>query len=62
MLPFLFESRERARNDAREVRHLQNQYGDELLSVLKQRANDTGLTPRDRKHWDRLLRKASRAA
>ncbi len=61
MLDMLFESRQRAARDAKEVRLLRDRYGDTLVQELKGRARDRSLPTRDRKHWQRILRKARRA-
>jgi hypothetical protein len=58
MLSRLFESRKRAERDASDLAAMQIDYGSELKTVLWQRANDTDLAERDRRHWQRLLKKA----
>jgi len=58
MLNDLWISKEKAQRDAQEVRGLKNQFGDEILSVLNNRAHDKRLAPRDRRHWKRILRRA----
>ena len=60
MLDKIFESRERAHRDQLELRNLQSKHGQDVLNELKQRAKDASLARRDRKHWQRLLRKARR--
>lgn len=57
----LFESKERSMRDQNEIAMLQNRYGETLVDELKQRANNDELAPRDRRHWQRLLRKAKRS-
>lgn len=54
----LFESAEQRRKDERDLRAMHDKYGDTIIDVLKGRADDKKLRPRDRKHWTRLLRKA----
>lgn len=54
----LFETKDRRIKDAQEVRQLYNRYGDELVTVLKDRARDRSMKDRDRRHWKRILRKA----
>ena len=54
----IFESSERRRKDVLEVQYLYTRYGDDTLSVLRERARDQSSTTRDRKHWKRILRKA----
>jgi hypothetical protein len=55
-----FETRKRAERDDSELGTLRVDYGSDLKTILWQRANDTNLGDRDRKHWQRLLRKADR--
>jgi hypothetical protein len=55
-----FESRERRRADASELNRLSAKYGDQVVDVLHLRVRDPLLTPRDRSHWKRILRKARR--
>ncbi len=54
----LFESRGRRIKDAQEVVRLHDKYGDELVTVLKERTRDRSMKDRDRRHWKRILRKA----
>lgn len=54
----LFETPDRRIRDEREIRYFYAKYGDEAVAVLKDRANDSGLSARDRRHWQRLVRKA----
>ncbi|WP_108810573.1 hypothetical protein [Sphingorhabdus sp. Alg231-15] len=54
----LFESRDRRIKDAQEVKRLHTKYGDELVTVLKERSRDRSMKDRDRRHWKRILRKA----
>jgi hypothetical protein len=58
MLTRLFETRKRAERDASELVAMRIDYGSDLKTVLWQRANDAKLAERDRKHWQRLLKKA----
>ena len=62
MFETLFESREKAWADTRELKRLENKYGGEMLNILSGRANDHGLDVRSRRHWKRLLRKAKKTA
>jgi hypothetical protein len=57
MLDVFFEPKYRAAKDEREVRDLALRYGDNLKTILTQRAYDNRLRERDRKHWRRLLKK-----
>ncbi|NJM49820.1 MAG: hypothetical protein HC843_02155 [Sphingomonadales bacterium] len=45
-----------------EIQNLSTSYGEEFMNELRRRANDKNLSPRDRKHWRRLLRKAEKTA
>lgn len=56
----LFEPRYRRVKDEREVRSYFTKYGEDAPAVLRARANDKGLSSRDRRHWRRLARKARR--
>jgi hypothetical protein len=58
MLTRLFETQKRAERDASELVAMRIDYGSDLKTVLWQRANDAKLGERDRKHWQRLLKKA----
>ncbi len=58
MLSYLFKSRDRAKRDANELAAMRIDYGSDLKTVLWQRANDAALADRDRRHWQRLLKKA----
>lgn len=58
MLSQFFETKKRAHRDAIEIQNLATSYGAGLLPELKRRAEDSGLNARDRKHWERLLKKA----
>ncbi len=58
MFTRLFENKTKARQDLIEVKSLLLRYGEETISVLSQRAEDTEISPRDRQHWQRILRKA----
>jgi hypothetical protein len=60
MLSYLFETRKRAERDASELVAMRIDYGSDLKTVLWQRANDAALAVRDRRHWQRLLKKAER--
>lgn len=55
-----FETRKRMARDASELSSLRIDYGSDLKTVLWQRANDDTLRDRDRRHWQRLLKKAER--
>ncbi|WP_152414765.1 hypothetical protein [Blastomonas sp. AAP53] len=54
----LFESADQRRKDNEELAALRRKYSDDLCTVLEARADDEGLSDRDRRHWSRLLRKA----
>lgn len=56
----LFEPSDRRIRDEREIRYFYTKYGEDAVAVLKDRANDSALSPRDRRHWQRLARKARR--
>lgn len=56
----LFEPRERRIKDEWEVRDFFTRYGEDAPAVLSDRAHDSGLSMRDRRHWRRLARKARR--
>jgi hypothetical protein len=58
MLSLIFESRARAYADSVELSNLRSTYGDNLLDILRSRANDQSLAKRDQKHWNRILSKA----
>ena len=62
MLSRFFESQKRAERDASELESLVINHGADLKAVLKQRAEDDRLNIRDRRHWQRLLKKADRLA
>ncbi len=57
MLSALFEPRHQAQKDANELRLMQQRYGDSLPIILAERARNSSLGRRDRKHWQRLERK-----
>ena len=56
----LFDSPQRRIRDERELRDLYLKYGAETAAILKERASDTSLSNRDRRHWRRLARRARR--
>lgn len=58
MLRINFESRERCARDKTEINVMQTNYGEKTVSVLEHRSHDNNLSPRSRRHWKRLLRKA----
>jgi hypothetical protein len=60
MLNLFFEPKYRAAKDAREVHDLALRYGDNLKTILTERAGDNNLRDCDRKHWRRLLKKMRR--
>lgn len=60
MLGIFFESRKRTESDASELWAMRIDHGSDLKTVLWQRANDKRLAQRDRRHWQRLLKKADR--
>ena len=62
MLSRFFESRQRAERDASELDTLIIDHGANLKAVLKMRAEDDRLNMRDRRHWQRLLKKADKLA
>lgn len=55
----LFETRDQRVKDVLELRRLHTKYGEELVAVLKGRVSDKSMRDRDRRHWKRILRKAS---
>ena len=55
-----FESNYRRAKDAREVKLYFSKYGERAVDILVDRASDSGLSRRDRRHWRRLARKARR--
>ena len=52
----LFEPRHRRVKDEREVRSYFIKYGEDAPVILSNRANDSTLSSRDRRHWRRLAR------
>jgi hypothetical protein len=58
MLGLDFKSLTRAREDAIELSYLRSMHGENMLSVLRDRAADHALSERSRKHWKRILSKA----
>ena len=56
----LFEPSYRRVKDERELRYFYMKYGRDAPTILSERANDPGLSSRDRRHWQRLARKARR--
>lgn len=58
MIATLFESWERREADLVELERLRNKYGAELVGELSARASAQGLASRDRRHWQRILKKA----
>ena len=56
----LFEPPERRIRDEREIRYFHTKYGEDAVAVLRERASDSALSARDRRHWQRLARKARR--
>ena len=54
----LFDPPHRRIKDKREIRYLYTKYGEDAPAVLSKRANDNSLSARDRRHWQRLARKA----
>lgn len=56
----IFENPEKRRRDRDELQNLRLKYGDSLMSVLEERCGDGSLSARDRRHWNRLYRKAKR--
>jgi len=62
MLYDLFVSRDTKAKDCRELNNLINKYGEGTIEELRQRAKDQSLSPRDRRHWRRLLRFAKASA
>jgi len=56
----LFDPPHRRVKDEREIRYYYTKYGEEAPDVLSDRAKDASLTARDRRHWQRLARKALR--
>ncbi|MEQ8743822.1 hypothetical protein [Parasphingorhabdus sp.] len=54
----LFDPPYRRVKDDRELRYFYMKYGPDAITILDERANDIGLTVRDRRHWRRLARKA----
>lgn len=56
----LFDPPGRRVKDARKVGYYFTKYGKDALDILSERAEDASLSPRDRRHWRRLARKARR--
>lgn len=46
----------RFRDDSAEISRMVEYYGKNARSIVKARANDDDLTPRDRRHWKRIYR------
>ena len=59
MLAKLFESRNRKAADQAELERLQGKYGEDLVDVLKARAEQAKPDARSHKHWHRLLNKVN---
>jgi hypothetical protein len=62
MLGRLFENKAKARQDIIELKSLQLRYGENVVTVLSERAEDPEISTRDRQHWKRILRKARQMA
>jgi hypothetical protein len=60
MFARLFESTEKRGADQLELQRLQAKYGAQLVDVLKQRAGQRGISSRNKRHWQRILKKAKR--
>ena len=56
----LFEPAHRRAKDDQEIRYFYSKYGEDAPVVLGDRASDDTLSSRDRRHWQRLARKARR--
>jgi hypothetical protein len=56
----LFDPPYRRLRDERDIRDFYAKYGEDAPVVLSNRAIDRSLSPRDRRHWRRLARKARR--
>tara|TARA_R110000824_G_scaffold45738_7_gene132160 strand:- start:1205 stop:1420 length:216 start_codon:yes stop_codon:yes gene_type:complete len=56
----LFDPPHRRFRDERDLRYFYLKYGADAPAVLSDRAQDSSLSPRDRRHWRRLARKARR--
>lgn len=53
----LFESGYTRDRDRIEITRLREQYGEGVSKVIRDRAGNTSLSARDRKHWHRIARK-----
>jgi len=56
----LFDPPHRRVKDEREIRYFYTKYGEDAPVILSERTNDNSLSARDRRHWQRLARKARR--
>ena len=54
----LFEPTDRRTRDDQEIGYIYDKYGADAPTILSQRASDSSLSSRDRRHWRRLARKA----
>tara|TARA_R110000850_G_scaffold179992_1_gene305705 strand:+ start:24 stop:239 length:216 start_codon:yes stop_codon:yes gene_type:complete len=54
----LFDPPYRRIKDDREVRYFYTKYQEKAPEILSERASDDSLSPRERRHWKRLARKA----
>jgi hypothetical protein len=56
MFEFLWVDERRRHLDMREAKALQAKYGDKAYQVVCDRARDSRLSSRNRKHWKRIAR------
>jgi hypothetical protein len=52
----IFKNRAQIFRDREELADLYQRYAERLEEKLSQRAGDENLSPRDRRHWKRLLK------
>ncbi len=55
-----FEPTDRRTRDDQEIGYIYDRYGADAPTILSERAEDSSLSSRDRRHWRRLARKARR--
>ena len=56
MVDFLFRSKYKRESDLADARELLARYGAEAKEIAKERASDSRLTLRNRRHWHRISR------
>ncbi|PHR21308.1 MAG: hypothetical protein COA41_03205 [Sphingopyxis sp.] len=54
----LFEANHRRARDDQDIGYFFDKYGVDAPTILSERAEDSSLSSRDRRHWRRLARKA----